>query len=101
MNELGDVSVSEKKTCLHVDAAGAAFLGVHPRKTGLRLTIPLDRALNSERIVKCDAASKTRFHNDVDLVEGVALDAELKGWIEDAYKLRLRKAQKATKSASI
>src|SRR5580700_7783617 len=90
LNQLGDVSIREKATCIHVDAAGAAFLGVHPRKSGVRLTIVLAHALESERIVKCEAVSKSRYHNEVDFLEG-PLDDELKAWIEEAYKLRVLK----------
>jgi hypothetical protein len=90
---MGDVTIREKGTCLHVDAAGAAFLGVHPRKSGVRLTIVLDRRLESERIVKCEAVSKTRYHNEVDFLAGDLIDTELRLWIEEAYKLRFLKAK--------
>jgi hypothetical protein len=90
--EFADVSVREKSTCLHIDAGGAAFLGVHPRKTGVRLTIVLDHGIDSDRIVKCEAVSKNRYHNELDFQSGDSVDTDLKAWIEAAYKLRLFKA---------
>ena len=91
LSELGDVSISEKSTCVHVDSAGAAFLGVHPRKSGVRLTIVLDHALEGDRIVKCEAVSKSRYHNEVDFLAADPVDAELMSWIEEAHNLRLQK----------
>lgn len=86
---LGGVEVQEKKTCIHLAAGGAAFLGVHPRKSGIRLTIPLSRKLDGPRIVKCEQASKARFHNEVDLMGGGPVDAELSQWIAEAHALRV------------
>src|SRR5437764_224953 len=54
---LGPYEVEEKKTCLHVTSGGPAFLGIHPRKNGLRLTVVLTRPIEARRIVKCDRAS--------------------------------------------
>ena len=75
-------------------AGKAAFLGVHPRKAGLRLTIKLDRRL--PEAIKSDQASKLRFHNEVDVSVTTkagsanrALDSSVVGWIEEAYRLEL------------
>ena len=83
---LGSVRIEEKKTCIHLVAGKAAFLGVHPRKSGLRLTIVLSRPIESKRIVKCDKASAKRFHIEVDVPGDKALDKELKALISEAYK---------------
>jgi hypothetical protein len=94
LGKLPSVIIEEKKTCVHVVAGKAAFLGVHPRKFGLRLTIKLDRRL--PEAVKSDQASKLRFHNEVDVslsaqADGAirALDSTVAGWIEEAYRLEL------------
>ncbi|MBI1756628.1 MAG: hypothetical protein HYR64_05925 [Fimbriimonas ginsengisoli] len=62
----GPYEVEEKKTSLHFVAGGGSFLGVHPRKDGLRLTIVLARRLG-ERVVKAEQVSKNRFHNELDI----------------------------------
>jgi hypothetical protein len=89
LSKLPGVKIEEKKTCIHAVAGKAAFLGVHPRKFGLRLTIKLDRRL--PEAVKSEVASKYRFHNEVDVGPGIGrdLDAAVAGWIEEAYRLEL------------
>ena len=62
-------------------------MGVHPRKNGLRLTIPLARGLPEDRIVKCEQVSARRFHNEVDLLAG-QMDPELGHWIAEAHSLK-------------
>jgi hypothetical protein len=84
---LENVSVEEKKTCVHLVTGSGAFLGVHPCKNGLRLTIPLARSLHEDRIVKCEQVSARRFHNEVDL-QGGCLDPELVQWIAEAHSLK-------------
>lgn len=86
--ELEGVSVEEKKSCLHVCAGGGAFLGVHPRKNGVRLNIVLNRPLEGPRVAKSEAVSKRRFHNEVDLAAGDPVDDELASWIAESYRLR-------------
>ncbi|MBS1709213.1 MAG: hypothetical protein JSS65_10910 [Armatimonadetes bacterium] len=87
--ELEGVSVEEKKSCLHVCAGGGAFLGVHPRKNGVRLNIVLDRTLEGPRVARSEAVSKRRFHNEVDLAAGDQVDGELAGWISEAHRFRI------------
>lgn len=86
VSDLPNVSVEEKKTCVHLVAGSGAFLGVHPRKNGLRLTIPLARSLPEDQIVKCEQVSARRFHNEVDMIDG-AVDPELGKWIAGAYSV--------------
>jgi hypothetical protein len=84
--ELGDYEIEEKKTCLHAVAGSGAFLGIHPRKDGLRLTLAMSRRLDSPRVVKSEQASARRFHNELDLHADSEVDDELKGWIKEAYE---------------
>lgn len=84
-SSLGLYSIEEKKTCLHVSANGRAFLGVHPRKNGVKLTIPLTRQLEESRVKKTERASANRWHNDVDVTSPEQVDAELISWIAEAY----------------
>lgn len=84
---LPDVVLEEKKTCVHFSVGKGAFLGVHPRKQGVRLTIPLTRQLPENRVAKCEQVSANRFHNEVDLLEG-GIDPDLAEWIREAYELK-------------
>ena len=84
LNGAGDVSVEEKKTCLHLTGGKAAFLGVHPRKNGLRLNIVLNHQLDSARTVKAEQVSANRYHNEVDITSPSQIDEELLGWIAEA-----------------
>lgn len=83
----GKIQVQEKKTSLHITAGRAAFLGVHPRKGGLRLNIVLARPLEGPRIAKSEKVSARRFHNEVDLKAPSELDSELQAWLREAYEL--------------
>jgi len=84
---LGPFSVEEKKTSLHLVAGGAAFLGVHPRRNGLRINIvlsrPLDTAVRSERV------SARRVHNEFDFSVDEDVSEELASWLREAYELKL------------
>jgi hypothetical protein len=82
---IGPITIEEKKTSLHVKGTGAAFLGVHPRKDGLRINIVLSRPLAGHRVVKADRVSANRFHNEVDLKQASDVDEELKLWLSEAY----------------
>ena len=82
---LGKSTIEQKKTCAHVVAGSSAFLGIHPRKTGLRITVVLSQPISSKRIVKCDKASANRYHIDLDINTDHQLDDEVKKWIAEAY----------------
>jgi hypothetical protein len=86
LDGLGALGVEEKKTSVHVTNARAAFLGVHPRKQGLRLNIVLATPLEGARVVKSERVSANRFHNEVDVKDPAEIDAELLGWIRQAYE---------------
>jgi len=83
---LGKYEVEEKKTCLHLTAGKTAFLGVHPHKDGLRLTVVLSKAIESKRIVKCEKASANRYHVDLNFVAADGMDSELKKLIKESYE---------------
>jgi hypothetical protein len=84
---LPDVELEEKKTCVHFSTGNGAFLGVHPRKQGLRLTVPLARALPADCVAKCEQVSTHRFHNEIDFTDEHAAP-RLAEWIEEAYSLK-------------
>lgn len=66
---------------------GRAFLGVHPRRGGLRVNVVLDRGLSGTRLVKVEQVSRHRYHNEVLLAAPADVDAELAGWIREARAL--------------
>lgn len=92
LDQFQDVVTEPKQTSAHFVAAGAAFLGAHPRREGIRINIVLSRLLSDDRIVKAERTSKTRFHNEVDLEADTAIDPELADWIKEAYDLRTARA---------
>ena len=85
---IGPVVESPKKTSIHLNAK-TAFAGVATRKEYLILTIKSDRALKSPRIHKSEQTSAKRFHHEIKLTSTVDVDAELIGWLRDAYALSL------------
>lgn len=85
---LGPYQEEPKKGSIHVVVGKGAFLGVHPRASGLFLNIVLDHALESARVTKVEQVSRTRFHNELKLTDPGEIDAELLGWIGEAYALK-------------
>lgn len=88
LHSLSPIEIEEKKTCLHVVAGGRAFLGVHPRKAGLRVTLVMRDEIRDPRILKAERASKNRVYNDLNLLPGDC-DEMVKGWLREAYELCL------------
>ena len=88
LDTLGPYVIEEKKTSLHVLTGRFAFLGVHPRPGGIRINLVLNRRLQGPRIHKSEQVSGTTFHNEVDVNIPQDFNAELVGWIKEAYALR-------------
>ena len=63
------------------------FLGVHPKRDGLDLQIVTDHVIRAARVTKVDRVSARRFHVHVRLVAEKEVDAELLGWLREAYDL--------------
>jgi hypothetical protein len=83
---LGPVTEDPKKTSIHL-AHRVGFAGVHPRKHFLYLNLRTAQPIDSPRIVTCGQVSANRFHNDVKLSDPSEVDAEIVGWLSDAYTL--------------
>lgn len=62
-----------------------AFLGVHPRATGLLLNIVTTTPIKSDRIRKAEQVSKNRCHNEIIIEHVDLIDDELIDWITLAY----------------
>jgi hypothetical protein len=83
---LGPFDVEEKQASLHI-THGRAFLGVHPRAGGLLLNIVTTGPLLNDRIRKSEQISKSRCHNEVLVTDASHIDADLRGWLREAYAL--------------
>ena len=86
LRDVGVFETEEKKTSIHV-VHGRAFVGVHPRATGLVLQIVTDAPIRSRRVTKVEQTSARRFHNTVKLEDAADVDRELLGWIARAHAL--------------
>ena len=83
---IGPFREEVKKTSIHL-VRGSAFAGVHPRKGSLLVTIKAAQPIQSARIAKAEQVSKSRWHLDVKLADSSEIDAELLGWLRQAYDL--------------
>lgn len=90
VGRIGRFEVEEKKTCLHLNCDGKAFLGVHPRKLGLRLTLISNREIEDPRILKTERVSKNRVHHDIELRSVADLDEKVVEWIKESFAIRRR-----------
>jgi hypothetical protein len=86
LHALGPFQEQPKKTSIHL-AHTSGFAGVHPRKSFLYLTVRMERRIESPRVVKVEQVSKNRYHNDIKLASPDEVDAELLGWLREAYGL--------------
>jgi hypothetical protein len=86
VQKLGPFAVEMKKTSIHWTRK-SAFAGIHPRRQSFILTVKSDRRIDSERIAKAEQVSKSRWHLDLKLTSPEEVDAELLGWLKEAYEL--------------
>ena len=86
LRKFGSVIEEPKKTSIHL-VHGSALAGVSTRKEALWLNIRLDHKIASERINKVEQVSAKRFHNELKLTSPDEVDAELVGWLKEAYHL--------------
>ena len=86
LRPLGPFQEEVKKTSVHL-VRNSAFLGVHPRKQYLLLTIKAQGPIRSRRILKTEQVSKNRWHLELKLQGAEEIDAELLGWVGEAYAL--------------
>lgn len=86
LRKIGPVTEEPKKTSIHL-VHGSALAGVSTRKDALWLNIRLDHKIASPRINKMEQVSAKRFHNELKLTSPDEVDAELAGWLKEAYHL--------------
>jgi len=82
----GPVEEDPKKTSIHLNRK-TAFAGVATRKDGLILTLKSAHDIESPRVSRHEQASARRWHLEVRLEDPGEVDAELVGWLKDAYDL--------------
>ena len=83
---LGPYREEPKETSIHL-ARTTGFAGIHPQKRALLLNLRTQRPIDSTRVIKCEQVSKDRYHNEIRLTSPNEVDAELNGWLREAYKL--------------
>ena len=83
---IGPFVEDPKKTSIHLNRK-AAFAGVHPRKAAILLVIRTGAPIDSPRIRKLEKVSANRWHNEILLSAPAEADAEVIGWLTDAYAL--------------
>lgn len=85
-SRFGAVTEDPKKTSIHL-VNRTAFAGVATQKSSVILTIKSQRKLDSPRIKKTQQASARRFYHYIKLSSPAEVDAEVAGWLKDAYEL--------------
>jgi hypothetical protein len=73
--------------CIHL-AATDDFLAVLPKRDRLEIRFTLHRRLDSPRIRACSQTSRTSYKHSIDVSQVEDIDAELLGWLREAYRLR-------------
>ena len=86
VSAIGPFQEEVKKTSIHL-VRDSAFLGVHPRKHHLLITVKSDRAVESSRIVKAEQISKNRWHLDLKIAHASEIDEEFMRRVRAAYAL--------------
>ena len=83
---LGPVREDPKKTSIHL-VRETAFAGIATRKNGLTLTLKAEQPIANPRVYRAEKASANRWYLQVRLAQPGEVDAELAGWIKQAYEL--------------
>ena len=82
----GNLVEEPKKTSIHL-VNKTAFGGVATRKTVLMLNVKSSAPIISPRFPKTEKVSSNRYHQEVKLSDPAEVDAELIGWLRQAYDL--------------
>lgn len=86
--QFGPVSEDPKKTSIHLNNR-TAFAGVATRRDFLILTIKSKHDIKSPRIFKREQVSANRWHLEIKLLQPDEVDAEITGWLREAYDLSI------------
>lgn len=85
-HKFGTVTEEAKKTSIHL-VNKTAFAGVSTRKTALMLNIKSAAPILNARFPKNERLSAKRYHQELKLTDPSEVDAELLGWLRQAYEL--------------
>lgn len=93
LSEIGPYVVEAKKTTLHFRPTGGikprpAFAGARAMRSGLRLTLVMRDPPRSARVAKSEKVSASRWHVEIVLQAGEAVDGDLSAWLGEAYALQ-------------
>jgi hypothetical protein len=83
---LGPFREEIKRTAVHL-VRSSAFIGVHPRKRYLILTVKSDTPVRSRRVFRSEQVSRDRYHLEIKVAAAADIDSQLMGWIGAAYDL--------------
>ena len=86
LQSFGPIMEEPKKTSIHLVRA-SALAGVETRRDCLLLNIKADHRIESPRVEKVEQISAHRFHHRVRISAHSDIDAELQGWLRDAYMI--------------
>ena len=84
LNGFGPIIEGSKKTSIHL-VRKSALAGVETRKGYLLLNIKSDHKIDSPRIQRAEQVSASRYHHKVKIESLDDFDAELEGWLKEAY----------------
>ncbi len=84
--KFGNVVEEAKKTSIHL-VNKTAFAGVSTRKTALLLNIKSAAPIIHPRFPKNERLSAHRYHQELRLSDPSEVDAELLGWLKQAYEI--------------
>jgi hypothetical protein len=82
----GPFEIEVKKSSIHL-VRSSAFAGVHLRKQYLLITIKAAASIPSGRIIRTEQVSTNRWDLDVKVSIAGDFDAELTGWLREAYEI--------------
>lgn len=86
VRRFGPIAEEAKKTSIHL-VNKTALAGIATRKAYMILTIKSDRRLTGSRIYKVEQVSAHRFYYQIKISSPDEIDAELRGWLEEAHTL--------------
>ena len=92
----GPVTEEPKKTSIHL-VGSTAFAGIATQRKAVILTLRLTHDVRSTRVRRHEQASANRWHLELKLEQPSDVDAELAGWLREAYDLAT--AKRASTSA--
>jgi hypothetical protein len=85
--------IDPKQTCVHLIAQkdGPAYMGIHPRKDAVMITLKLNEAVKNKRVKKAEKVSANRWHIDLVVNAIDEVDDELTAWMTKAWELAMGK----------